>query len=358
MFSAGHCHPAIIAAVKEQLDRMPMSTKILLNKPMADLAELLAKITPGDLQYSFFCNSGTEAVEAAIKLAKLATKKHGIISTQGAFHGKSLGALSATGRELFRTPFYPLLSGFSHVPYGDSEAMHAAINEDTAAIIVEPVQGEGGVIVPPYGYMKRLREICDQHNILLIVDEVQTGLGRTGKMFAVEHEDVVPDILCLAKALGGGVMPIGAIVARPSLWSGFIDAPFLHTSTFGGGPLACAAAIAAIKVTIDEDLPLRAQQQGERFMRGLRIYQEDYPEIIAEVRGQGLLIGIEFVDAGYAGLAISEFVNNKIIAAYTLNNPKVIRIEPPLVITDEEIDYALSVMGKIFRAAKELIDEV
>lgn len=354
MYGVGHSHPRVVAAVKAQLDRMAMPTKILLNKPMADLAELLAEITPGDLTYSFLCNSGTEAVEAAIKLAKVATGKQGIISTTGAFHGKSLGSLSATGRELFREPFKPLLNGFGHVPFGDAQAIEAAIDNDTAAVIVEPIQGEGGVIVPPSGYLASVREICDRKGVLLIVDEVQTGMGRTGKMFAVEHEGVVPDILCLAKALGGGVMPIGAIVAKPHLWQSFIDAPFLHTSTFGGNPLACAAAIAAIKVTQDENLCENAAVMGNRFVGALREMQVKYPGILAEVRGQGLIIGLEFTHEGYAGFAISELVNNKILAAYTLNNPKVIRIEPPLVITASEVERAIGVWEKIIASAGDL----
>jgi len=354
MYGVGHSHPRVVAAVKAQLDRMAMPTKILLNKPMADLAELLAEITPGDLTYSFLCNSGTEAVEAAIKLAKVATGKQGIISTTGAFHGKSLGSLSATGRELFREPFKPLLNGFGHVPFGDAQAIEAAIGNDTAAVIVEPIQGEGGVIVPPSGYLASVREICDRKGVLLIVDEVQTGMGRTGKMFAVEHEGVVPDILCLAKALGGGVMPIGAIVAKPHLWQSFIDAPFLHTSTFGGNPLACAAAIAAIKVTQDENLCENAAVMGNRFLGALREMQVKYPGILAEVRGQGLIIGLEFTHEGYAGFAISELVNNKILAAYTLNNPKVIRIEPPLVITAPEVERAIGVWEKIVASAGDL----
>jgi putrescine aminotransferase len=354
MYGVGHSHPRVVAAVKAQLDRMAMPTKILLNKPMADLAELLAEITPGDLTYSFLCNSGTEAVEAAIKLAKVATGKQGIISTTGAFHGKSLGSLSATGRELFREPFKPLLNGFGHVPFGDAQAIEAAIDNDTAAVIVEPIQGEGGVIVPPSGYLASVREICDRKGVLLIVDEVQTGMGRTGKMFAVEHEGVVPDILCLAKALGGGVMPIGAIVAKPHLWQSFIDAPFLHTSTFGGNPLACAAAIAAIKVTQDENLCENAAVMGNRFVGALREMQVKYPGILAEVRGQGLIIGLEFTHEGYAGFAISELVNNKILAAYTLNNPKVIRIEPPLVITASEVERAIGVWEKIIVSAGDL----
>jgi len=358
MFGAGHSHPAIVEAVKTQLDRMAMPTKILLNKPMADLAELLAQVTPGDLQYSFFGNSGTEAVEAALKLAKLATKKQGIISTHGAFHGKSLGSLSATGREIFKAPFAPLLPGFKHVPYGDVEAVRCAIDEDTAAVIVEPIQGEGGVVVPKFGYLRDLRQLCDEHEVLLIVDEVQTGMGRTGKLFAVEHEGVVPDILCLAKALGGGIMPIGAIVARPRLWHEMSEAPFLHTSTFGGNPLACAAAIAAIKVTIDENLSAKAEIMGNKFLNAFSAARAKYPEIIAEVRGQGLIIGIEFTDAGYAGYAISELVNNKVLAAYTLNNPKVIRVEPPLVITEAEVEKAIRIWDSIFAQAYQMKDDI
>jgi putrescine aminotransferase len=354
MYGVGHSHPRVVAAVKAQLDRMAMPTKILLNKPMADLAELLAENTPGDLTYSFLCNSGTEAVEAAIKLAKVATGKPGIISTRGAFHGLSLGALSATGREMFRRPFEPLLNGFVHVPYGDAASVEAAITDDTAAVIVEPIQGEGGVIVPPVGYLKTLRDICDRREVLLIVDEIQTGMGRTGKMFAVEHEGVVPDILCLAKALGGGVMPIGAIVATPKLWQCFIEAPFLHASTFGGNPLACVAAIAAIKVTLEENLCKNAEVMGGKFLTALRTMQAAYPGVLAAVRGKGLIIGLEFTHEGYAGFAISELVNNKILAAYTLNNPKVIRIEPPLVITATEVERAIGVWEKIIAAAGDL----
>ena len=208
-----------------------MSSKVLFNMPMANLAELLAKITPGDLQYSFFVNSGTEAVEGALKLARIHTGKTKVISTVNAFHGKTYGSLSATGRDMFREPFFPLLEGFVHVPFGDAAAMEEAIDEDTAAVIIEPIQGEGGIIVPADDYLPTVREICDRRNVLLICDEVQTGLGRTGQMFAVDHYGVTPDIITTAKALGGGVMPIGAYIARPHIYEKYITSPFLHTST-------------------------------------------------------------------------------------------------------------------------------
>ena len=265
VFSLGHRQPDVVVAVKQQLDMMPLSSKILLDKPMADLAELMAEITPGDLQYSFFGNSGTEAVEGALKLARLHTGRKKIIATVNSFHGKTMGALSATGRDVFRDPFLPLIDGFMHVPFGDVGALTRAVDAQTAAVIIEPIQGEGGIIVPPDEYLPTARALCDQHGALLICDEVQTGLGRTGKMFACEHYGVVPDIMATAKALGGGVMPIGAFTARPFVWDKLIDSPFLHTSTFGGNPLACAAACAAINVLQRDKLAERAGKMEQNF---------------------------------------------------------------------------------------------
>jgi putrescine aminotransferase len=358
VFSCGHRHPKIVQAVKDQLDKMPLSSKILLNKQMADLAELLADITPGDLSYSFFCNSGTEAVEGALKLAKIHTRKQKIIATKNAFHGKSLGALSATGRDLFREPFQPLLTGFSHVPFGDIEALDAMIDDDTAAVIIEPLQGEGGIIVPPPGYLAQVRQLCDQTGTLLIVDEVQTGLGRTGAMFAVDHYDVVPDIMTLAKALGGGVMPIGAFIARPHLWEQYVTSPFLHTSTFGGNPLACAAGIATIQVIQEEALVEKAAVQGHYFLEKLTELATAYPAVIREVRGKGLFIGLELTKEGVGGLLMAELIDNGILVAYTLNNPKVIRIEPPLIISREMIDKVLRVIETTVCKANTMIEDL
>jgi putrescine aminotransferase len=203
--SLGHSHPEVTAAVREQLDRMALSSKILFSKPQADLAARLAELLPGDLRYCFFCNSGTEAIEGALKLARLYTAKTEIIAAEGAFHGKTFGGLSASGRELYRKPFAPLLPGFHHLPFGDAKAVEQAITDSTAAVILEPIQGEAGVIVPPAGYLREVREICSRAGVLLILDEVQTGLGRTGWLFACQAEEVAPDIICLAKALGGNL---------------------------------------------------------------------------------------------------------------------------------------------------------
>ena len=358
VFSLGHRHPKVVEAVKRQLDLMPMSSKVLFDKPMADLAALMAEITPGDLTYSFFVNSGAEAVEGSLKLAKVHTGRNKIIATVNSFHGKTLGALSATGRDLFREPFQPLLTGFSHVPFGDIDALRQAVDEETAAVILEPVQGEGGIIVPPAGYLAAAREICDKTGALLICDEVQSGLGRTGKMFAVEHYGVVPDIIATAKALGGGVMPIGAFTARPAIWEKYITSPFLHTSTFGGNPLACAAAIAAIKVIKEEGLVARAEQSGTYFIGKLTELAQAYPEVVKEVRGQGLMIGVELTKEGIGGLILSEMIDKGVLIAYTLNNPKVIRIEPPLIIEQQQIDYVIAALASALAKAQDMLEDL
>lgn len=359
VFSLGHSHPDVIAAVKEQLDLMPLSSKIFFGKPLADLAELLAKVAPGRLQYSFLCNSGAEAVEGALKAARMHTKRSEFISTVGGFHGKSFGALSATGREVFKEPFQPLISGFTHVPFNDVDAVESAITPNTAAIIVEPIQGEGGIRVPSDDYFPRLREICNKHDILLIVDEVQTGFGRTGKMFASEHWGVEPDIMTVAKALGGGVMPIGAFMGTPEVWeSVFRENPLIHTSTFGGNPLACRAGIAAINATIREDLPRRAAKMGDIMIRGLKEVLVKHPKALSEVRGVGLLIGVEFTHEDIAELVIAGLAKRGVVAAYTLNNPKVIRFEPPLIITEDQVQKVLGVFDESVEEALQMLEGI
>ncbi|HLJ57680.1 MAG TPA: aminotransferase class III-fold pyridoxal phosphate-dependent enzyme [Chthonomonadaceae bacterium] len=357
VFSLGHRHPRVVAAVHAQLDRMPLATRTFFNGPQALLAERLAAIAPGALQYSFFSNSGTEAVEAAVKIARIATGRTDFVSAQGGFHGKSMGSLAATGREKYRKPFEPMVPGYVHVPFGDLDAAAAAVTDHTAAIIIEPIQGEGGIVTPPAGYLSGLRRLCDERAVLLIVDEVQTGLGRTGKMFAVEHDDVAPDIMTLAKALGGGVMPIGVTMSTPEIWDrAFGENPLIHTSTFGGNPLACAAAMAAIEATIDEDLCANATERGAELMAGLGAIMEALPGVITAVRGQGLMIGIEFAVKDVAELTINGMARRGVIAAYTLNNPNVIRMEPPLIVTAQQIGTAVSAIGESIREAWEMLE--
>lgn len=358
VFSLGHSHPEVIKAVKDQLEKMPLGSKVLFDEPVGNLSKKIAEITPGNLQYTFLCNSGTEAVEGAIKLARLSKNKPGIISTYNSFHGKTLGSLSATGRDLFRQPCEPLLPYFKHVPFGDAEAIADAIDENTAAVILEPIQGEGGIIVPGDDYLPKVREICNAKGVLLIIDEVQTGLGRTGKMFAVEHWAVIPDIICMAKALGGGVMPIGAFTATPEVWEVLITSPFLHTSTFGGNPLAASAAVAAIEVIEKENLVQEAAKKGEAMISRLRKTAEKYPQVIKEVRGKGLLIGLHLAKEGLGGFIMSELIQDDVIVAYTLNNPSVIRIEPPLIINNEQMELVIKSVEKSAAKAAEIADDV
>jgi putrescine aminotransferase len=354
IYNVGHRHPKVMEAVTNQIKRQALHSQELVDPLRAMLAKLLAAITPGELQYSFFTNSGTESVEGALKLARLHTKRSGIISTIGAFHGKSLGSLSATSKSVFREPFLPLVPGFQHVPYGDADILETRIasssytGEDIAAVILEPIQGEGGVIVPPDDYFPRVREICDRYGALLITDEVQTGLGRTGKLFGVEHYGVIPDIMCLAKPLSGGIIPAGAFTSTKEIWQEMTPNPFLHTTTFGGNPLACAAAIAAINVILEEKLPEQAAEKGAYFIPKLTDLMAGYKTICQEVRGRGLMIGMEFTsnEAGYE-VARGLFENGVLVAG-TLINAKTLRIEPPLVISRAELDSVLDVLDKVF----------
>ena len=348
LFNLGWAHPKVVGAVQAQLEKSPLPTQELLDPLRGMLAHLLAEITPGDIQYSFFVSSGTEAVEGAMKLAKLYTRKSGFIAAVRGFHGKTTGSLALTGKAIFRRPAMPLHNNVFHVPYGDADAVEQQlriareVGNDIAAVVMEPVQGEAGAIVPPDDFWPRLRQICDEYEVLLIADEVQTGLGRTGKLWGVEHWDVAPDIICSAKALGGGVMPIGAFMSTPKIWSVMNSNPFIHTSTTGGNPLACAAAIAAINVTLEEKIPEQAAEKGEYFIAQLKDIAARHPDIYTHITGKGLLIGQHFVndDIGYA--VASGLFKRGVLISGTLNNSRVIRVEPPLVITREEIDTILN----------------
>jgi putrescine aminotransferase len=357
IYSAGIRHPKIVRAVKSQLERMPLSSQELLDPLRGALAELLGELTPGDLQDCFFINNGTDAVEGAMKLARLYTGKPGFISCVRGFHGKSYGALSLMGKGEYRLAFEPLLQDVYFVPYGDAGAVEAelrkaeAVGMAIAGVVVEPVQGEAGAIVPPDDYWPRLREVCTRYGVLLIADEVQTGMGRTGKMFGVDHWNVTPDILCLGKALGGGVMPLSAFMSTPKIWQVLEPNPFIHSSTFGGNPLACAAGIAAVNVTLEEDLPGQAAVTGEYLLGELRKLQKRYSEQIVEVRGLGLLIGMEFVDTEMGYAVSAGLFRRGVLVAGTLLNAKTIRLEPALNIPRPLVD---EVLEKLDDTLKEL----
>jgi putrescine aminotransferase len=347
IYSAGINHPKIVRAVKSQLERMPLSSQELLDPLRGALAELLGEVAPGDLQESFFISNGTDAIEGAMKLARMYTGKPGFISTIRGFHGKSYGSLSLMGKGEYRKPFEPMLEDVFFVPYGDASAVEAelrkaeAVGHGIAGIVVEPVQGEAGAIVPPDDYFPRLRDLCTRFGVLLIADEVQTGMGRTGRFFAVEHWGVQPDILCLGKALGGGVMPLSAFMSTPEIWRVLEPNPFIHSSTFGGNPLACAAGIAAVNVTLEEDLPGQAAATGDYLLAELRKLQKRFADHLVDVRGKGLLIGLEFIDTEFGYAVAAGLFKRGVVVAGTLLNAKTIRIEPALNIPRSLVDEVL-----------------
>ena len=252
-----------------------------------------------------------------------------------------------------------MIPGFTHVPYGDAEAIENAITDKTAGVIVEPIQGEGGIRVPSDDYLPKLREICTRRGVVLIVDEVQTGMGRTGKMFASEVWGIEPDIMTMAKALGGGVMPIGAFTAIPEIWEAlFRENPIMHSSTFGGNPLACRAGIAAINVTLRDDLPARAGRVGKYMKDKLTAVMEKHPKVLADVRGLGLMIGAEFTHEDIGEIVINGLARRGVIVAYALNNPKVMRFEPPLIVTETQIDTVVSRLDEAITEAMEMLEGI
>ncbi len=353
VFTLGHSHPKVLAAVRAQMELMSLSGKTMFNVMLGRASKRLAELAPGDLQISFFANSGTEAVEGAIKLARAATKRRKIVATHNAYHGKTLGALSASGRDYFKTAYAPLLADVAHVEYGVTDGLEDAL-ADAAAFIVEPVQGEGGVNVPPGGYLRTVREICDKTGTLFIADEVQTGLGRCGLLFGCNRDDVVPDVMTLAKGLSGGIIPVAAYIARPSVWNAaYAKDPVMHTSTFGGNEIACAAALAAMDVLVEDDLVGNARARGEQLLAGAQALARTYPAVAKEARGLGLLVGVELTSEGYGGWIIPEMVKRGVTAAWTLNMQRVIRLEPPLVVTQAEVERALVALEAGLATAQE-----
>ncbi len=364
----GH-NPSVIYEGIYKIQKFPNILQVSMNGITAALAKNLAAITPGDLQYTFFSNSGAESVEYAIKMARAATGKSKIVYCRNSFHGKTMGALSVTGREKYRSLFKPLLEDTISIEFDNIKALEDVLStKDVAAFILEPIQGEGGINVPKDGYLKKVRNLCSQFDALMILDEVQTGFGRTGKLFACEHEAVVPDIMCMAKSLGGGVMPIGATIANKEVWKkafGSMERCLLHTSTFGGNTLSSTAGIVVIEEIFKSKLWEQAEEKGDYMLSKLKDIQKKYP-IIKEVRGKGLMIGLEFCDQNktfrkvsneYLGaLVAGELLNkHKIITAYTLNNPNVIRLEPPLIVNKEDIDYVLNSLEKVLKTNKSFV---
>ncbi len=392
----GHNHPAVTEAVTHAMrEQSPGFVQAAVNPFSAALAEQLATISPPGLEMVFFANSGAEAIEAALKLARCATGRSGFLHCDRSYHGKTFGALSVTGNSVYQKPFAPLMDRCEAVPFGDLEALERELcTRRYAAFVVEPLQAEGGMILPPPGYLPEVQRLCRRYGTLFIADEVQTGLGRTGTMFAVEAESVEPDIMTLAKSLSGGLIPIGAMLARRDSWLrayGHVDTFALHTSTFGGGSLACAAGLATLRVLSEQRLPNRAAKRGQQLLAGLSRIADKY-DMVRSVRGQGLLIGLEFepeppniiahwkqvgnggqsaflvpgldaklgnIPALYAMHTLLE--QHGIYTQTTRSNPRVLRIQPPLTITANQVDQFLVACDKTcgeFEFATKTIDGI
>jgi acetylornithine/succinyldiaminopimelate/putrescine aminotransferase len=344
--SLGHAHPVVVQAVKAQAERY-LHTMVYgehIQEPQVRLARRLAEVTPGPLSVSYFSNSGTEAVEGALKTARKYTGRSRFVSFVNSFHGDTFGSLSVGGNAVYREPFAPLLPTVNFLPFNDLSAL-GQIDETVAAVIIEPIQGEGGVRIPDQEFLPRLRQRCREVGALLIFDEVITGFGRTGRLFACEHWQVTPDILVLAKALGGG-MPLGAFVGTPEIMATLSsNPPLAHVTTFGGHPVCCAAGLASLEVILQEDLPRRAQSQGAEFLRKLRALCGTGGLI--QVRGCGLLLGMDFTTPA----ATKSFVQNcfaaGLILGWTLHQDTVVRLAPPLIISSAEIEHAVSLMQAV-----------
>lgn len=340
----GHCHPKVVRAIQEQAERLIHVSNFYYIEPQIQLATLLCKHSFADKV--FFCNSGAEANEGALKLArkyakeKMGKDRYEVITMENSFHGRTLATLTATAQEKYHKGYAPLVPGFKYVPFNDPDSVRKAIDGKTCAILVEPIQGEGGVRIPSEGYLQALREICNEKGILLIFDEVQVGMGRTGRLFAYQHENVEPDMMTLAKSLAGGV-PIGALLIRKGIAEAF--QPGDHASTFGGNPLATAAGVAAMRAILEEGMLENCKKVGNYFLSRLKEMKERFP-FIQEVRGKGLILGVELRIEGTS--FVKEMMKRGFLINCTMGN--VLRFLPPLIIKKEEVDQMLEALEEVF----------
>ncbi len=340
----GHCHPAVVEAVRRQAGRLMHVSNLYLHEVELELAERLLGLTmPGRL---FLCQSGAEANETAIKLARkyaravLGQDRPRVVTAVNSFHGRTMGALSATGQVKYHAGFEPMVPGFHHVPFGDLAALDAAVGPDTCAVMLEPIQAEGGIVLPPAGYLAAVRRLCDDRGALMILDEVQTGFGRTGALFAWQGEGVAPDIFTMAKAMGGG-LPLGGAIATPAVAAAF--APGAHATTFGGNPVSCAAALAVLQVMQEEDLPGRAREWGARLAASLSTLAQAHPGLVTDVRGRGLLLGMEL---SLAARDVQQRCQENGLLISVVQE-RVLRFTPPLTVTRDQIEQAMSILAPV-----------
>jgi len=341
----GHCNDRVVAAIKKQADTLITAHMSVYNDIRLKFMEKMSALAPPGLSKMFFTNSGAESVEGALKFARKYTGKYGIIAMNGAYHGKTFGALSVTYNEKYRKPFMPLLDGVKFVPYSDPIRLEEAIDEATGTVILEPIQGETGIIMPPDDLLPRIREICNRRNLVLVFDEIQSGLGRTGKMWAGQNWNTTPDIMCLAKGIAGGI-PMGLILAKPEI----MEATKLgeHSSTFGGSPIACAAGTATLEALTDDKLVENAAKMGRQFKEGLKRLKEKH-KIIREVRGLGMMLGVELrfevKDVLFDG------IRNGLLMLYSGRN--IIRLLPPLVMDETTISRVVDIMDVVLTSEEK-----
>ena len=341
----GHQNERVTKAIKEQVDKIITVHSSLYNKTREEFLKVLISLAPKGLSQVHLNNSGAEAIEAAIKFARKFTGKKGMVAMKGSYHGKSLGALSLTFNPKYKKAFEPLVEKVSFASFGDIESVREAIDDDTAFVILEPIQGESGIVVAPEGFLQDVRRLCDEKGILLIFDEIQAGLGRTGRLWACEHWNTVPDIMCLAKGIAGGV-PMGATLVRPDILASISKGE--HSSTFGGNPLSCAAGIAALKALTEDGLIKNSEEMGKIFIKGLEKLKENH-SIIREVRGKGLMIGVELKFE--VKDVLMSLIEKGVLMLYSGRN--ILRILPPLVITENDITKVLQTLDTVLTEEEE-----
>lgn len=344
-FNVGRRNPKIIEALKTALDHYDLGGFLFFSEPKVRLAQKLAEISPGGaLPCVTFGSGGGEVIDFAIKLSRGSTLRPKVITTERGYHGHTGFALSGIGRDAYRKPFEPLVPEFVRVPYGDLSAMAKAIDDKTACVLLEPIQGEGGIIIPPNDYFPGVRKLCDEKKALLIVDEIQTGWGRTGKMFCTEHYGITPDIMCVGKSLGGGLYPITAALYTEDLQEFIFANPFIHFSTFGGADLGCIVALEVIQFLQDNKIAEHAEQMGTLFQKGFEQLKTKYPNILKEYRRKGLMMGLQYSSEHIGPRMSFELTKNGVIAVFSANDPRVMRIMPSLVLQKEDVAFVLQAL--------------
>ncbi|MEU8953450.1 aminotransferase class III-fold pyridoxal phosphate-dependent enzyme [Streptomyces sp. NPDC048518] len=350
--SLGYSHPRIVAAIRDQLDSGVLnSSKIMFEEVQIRLTERLAELTGQQLPFAYLANGGGETVDNALKLARAATGRPRFISALGCFHGKTFATLGAAARPEHQERLGPLMSEFQQVPFGDIDALAAALDDSVAAVLLEPVQAEAGVVPPPPGYLREVRRLCTEAGALLVLDEMQTAFGRCGTFFAYQRYDITPDLVCVGKAFGGGMLALSAVLGTEAVWDVLRELPSTFGSSLGGNPLACRAGLETIAIASDEEFLAGVRAKGERITARLTAAAARYPEVIAEHRGVGMMHGLELRDDALTGLVLGRLIEEGVTSTYSLYNPRVLRVQPPLVISDADLERGLSVLEGVLAEA-------